>query len=105
MNYATYLLTTLIFYGCIVALAMALGDISVVIDIVSAYCISCLAFFIPSTFYKKAVELYGEEIKDDKDTKSKFCTANIFLPLGCLNAILGISSAVLGVLGLTEGGH
>ena len=102
MNYATYLLLTMIVYGSIVALAIALGDIGTIIDIISAYCISCLAFFIPSMFYKRAVKRYGDDIKDDKETKSKFCVANLFLPLGVLNAILGISSAVLGVASLTD---
>ena len=59
MNYALYVTITMIFYGLIVLLAMLLEDIEVIFNFVSAYSISCIAFFIPSIFYSKAVAKFG----------------------------------------------
>ena len=65
MNYATYLIASLSFYGLIVFLAMVLKDISTIFDFVSAYAVSCIAFIIPAVFYSKAVPKFGVELTDE----------------------------------------
>ena len=104
MNIVIYLIATIGFYGVIVLLAMLLEDISSVFDFVSAYAISGIAFFIPAIFMRKGVKKFGID-QNDPDIKSKMTVALIFIPLGCLNAILGISSAIITITGLADGGH
>ena len=58
MNYTTYVIVTLIFYVFVVVLAMALKDIGIIFHFISAYAVSCCAFFIPGFWYKKAVIVY-----------------------------------------------
>ena len=62
MNNKTYVIVTLIFYTLIVVLGMALKDIGVIFNFISAYAVSCCTFFIPGFWYKKAVVLYEIDI-------------------------------------------
>ena len=101
MSYALYLIASISFYALIVFLAMVLKDISSVFDFVSAYSVSSLAFFIPAFFYKSAVKKF--EIEQTHTIQNRLRTANILIPLGCLNAVLGITSAIIVVAGLEEG--
>ena len=56
MNTALYLAITITLYGLIILCSQVLpSDIGSVLDLVSAYAISCAAFFIPSIFYTKAL--------------------------------------------------
>ena len=55
MSYAVYLTVSICFYAFILLLAMLLADITTIIDIISAYAISCMAFFVPGMFYRKAI--------------------------------------------------
>ena len=103
MNYGVYLAITLIFYGCIVALAMALGDIGTIIDFVSAYCISCMAFLIPAVFYRKAVVKFKVD-QDAPGVKNQMMIALFMIPLGVLNFGLSCTSGIFGILGVTDGG-
>ncbi len=104
MNYAIYLIASISLYAVIVILAMILTDISSVFDFVSAYAISGIAFFIPSVFFTKAIKKFNV---DQNDPEIKFAKkiAVLFIPLGCLNAVLGISSAIITITGLADGGH
>ena len=104
MNYAIYLGASVSFYAVIVLLAMLLEDISSVFDFVSAYAISGIAFFIPSVFFTKAIKKFNV---DQSDPGVQFAKkiAILFIPLGILNAALGISSAIITITGLADGGH
>ena len=104
MSMVTYLIASISFYALIVFLAMILEDISSVFDFVSAYAISSIAFFIPSIFFRKAVEKFGADM-DDPQIIKKLKICKLFFFLGILNAILGISSAIITITGLGEGGH
>lgn len=104
MNYAVYVAVTLSFYGLIVFLAMVLADIGTVFDFVSAYSVSCIAFIIPAVFYKNSVLKFGVDATDP-DVKTRLHICHLFYVLGALNAILGISSAVLTLAGATSGGE
>lgn len=100
----TYYIASILLYAVIVLLAMLLEDISSIFDFVSAYAISCIAFLIPSTFYRKGVQKFNIDAEDPQ-VKKNMRLAIFFIPLGCLNAILGITSAILTILGLNESGH
>ncbi len=101
MSTVTYVLASLSFYALIVLLAMILEDISSVFDFVSAYAISSIAFFIPSVFFRKAAEKFGANMEDPEIIK-KLRICKLFFGLGILNAILGISSAIITITGLGE---
>ena len=58
MNYCLYICATLSFYILIVTVSLCL-EIGPIIDIVSGYCSSCLAYFIPAIYYRKAVNMYS----------------------------------------------
>ena len=98
MSYVVYLLCSVGFYAVIVFLAMVLKDISSIFDFVSAYSISSLAFFIPAFFYRSAVKKFKPEMTSK--IQSRLTIACILIPIGCLNAILGITSAIIVVAGL-----
>jgi len=100
MNTVLYVLISLIFYALIVALAMVFKSISSIFDFVSAYAISSVAFFIPSIFYKKALHKFKLADPDDPTVKSRLLIANVFIGLGILNAILGVSSGVITITGI-----
>ena len=100
MNNVTYLISTICLYCLIVFLATLLGDITAIIDMISAYAISCMAFFVPAVFYRKAVKKFNIEIT--QEVKNRKIIAMIFIPIGCLNAILGVFSAVLYIAGVTS---
>ena len=100
MSTTLYVGITIIFYGVIVFLAMVLKDISSVFDFVSAYSVSSLAFFIPAFFFRSAVKKF--EIEHTRTIHNRLRTANILIPIGILNAVLGITSAIITVAGLEE---
>ena len=54
-----YFPLTIVLYAIIAAAATQLGDITFVIDIISAYAISSMAFFVPAIFYQKAVKKFN----------------------------------------------
>ena len=99
MSDLLYYTSTIILYIVIAFSATQLGDITAIIDMISAYAISCMAFFVPAVFYRKGVKKFGVEI--DKTVKNRLCVTLIFIPIGCLNAILGISAAILYITGVT----
>ena len=98
-----YFPLTIVLYAIIAAAATQLGDITSVIDMISAYAISSMAFFVPAVFYQKGVKKF--KIQVDKEVKTRLCIAKLFIPIGCLNAILGLTSAILYMTGVTAGGH
>jgi len=98
MSMTLYLICSISFYALIVFLAMVLKDISSIFDFVSAYSISSLAFFIPAFFYRKAVEKFNIEVTDE--VKNRKIIAIILIPIGCLNAVLGVMSAIIVIAGL-----
>ena len=100
MNYGIYLLCSISFYALIVFLAMVLKDISSIFDFVSAYSVSCISFFIPAFFFRIAVKKFKVEKTPQIETR---LTISIFLIMaGCLNAILGLTAAIIVVSGLEE---
>ena len=99
MSDAIYYTSTIILYIVIAFTATQLGDITAIIDMISAYAISCMAFFVPAVFYRKGVKKFGIEI--DKTVKNRLCVTLIFIPIGCLNAILGFLAAILYITGVT----
>jgi len=101
MNNVTYLVATISLYCLIVLLGTQLGDITSIIDMISAYSISCMAFFVPAVFYRKAVKKFNIEVT--QEVKNRLVITLIFIPIGCFNAILGIMSAVLYIAGVTTG--
>ena len=98
MSFAVYLICTIGFYALIVFLAMVLKDISSIFDFVSAYSVSSLAFFIPAFFYRKAVKKFNVEVT--RQIEGRLRIALILIPIGCLNAVLGITSAIIVIAGL-----
>ena len=98
MSYVMYLVCSIGFYALIVFLAMVLKDISSIFDFVSAYSISSLAFFIPAFFYRSAVKKFN--VPMTREVQNRLRTACILIPIGCLNAVLGITSAIIVVAGL-----
>ena len=99
MSDVLYYICTIILYAIVAFSATQLGDITAVIDMISAYAISCMAFFVPAVFYRKGVEKFGIEV--DETVKKRLCIAMLFIPIGCLNAILGLSAAILYITGVT----
>lgn len=102
MKTSIYVTATVLFYAIIVALAMTFKDISSIFDFVSAYAISSIAFFIPSLFYKKALSKFKLANPEDPEVKKRMLIANVFIGLGALNAVLGISSAIITITGVGE---
>lgn len=98
MNYGIYLLASICMYALIVLLAMILEDISTVFDFVSAYAISGIAFFIPSVFFRKAVKKFKVD-ESRPEIRYAHKIAILFIPLGCINAILGLGSAIITITG------
>ena len=104
MSTVTYVIASISIYALIVFLAMVLEDISSVFDFVSAYAISSIAFFIPSIFYRNAVQKFNVD-QNDPEVKKKLRISTMFFFLGILNALLGISSAIITITGLADSGH
>jgi hypothetical protein len=101
MGTVTYVIASISFYALIVLVAMLVKDISSVFDFVSAYAISSIAFFIPSVFFRSAAEKFGADMEDPQIIKKlRFC--KLFFFLGILNALLGISSAIITITGVGE---
>ena len=98
MSTTLYVVITILFYGVIVFLAMVLKDISSVFDFVSAYSVSSLAFFIPAFFFRSAVKKF--KVEETRTIQNRWRTSTILIPLGILNAVLGLTSAVITVAGL-----
>jgi len=101
MNYGIYISCTLAMYGLIVLIAMLVPDIGTIIDFVCAYSVSCMAFFIPSVFYTRAIKKFGVDVKGP-GVKTNLTIACIFIPLGILNFTLSITSALLSITGVTS---
>jgi len=97
MNYTTYVVVTLLFYVLIVVLAMALKDIGVIFHFVSAYAISCIAFFIPGNWYKKAVIAFEiDATQPEVAQRLRICLLlNI---LGVINTVLGFGSGFISLM-------
>ena len=104
MSQLVYLIVTLSFYILVVTVALFVGDIGTVIDFVSAYCISCMAFLIPAVFYRKAVVKFKHD-SSDPSVKRRMLLAAFFIPLGVLNFGLSATSGILGITGVTGGGE
>ena len=66
---------------------------------ISAYAISCMAFFVPAIFYRRAVKKFNIEVT--QEVKNRLIISMIFIPVGCFNAVLGVTAAVLYITGVT----
>ena len=65
MNYAIYLVASLIFYATILILSLiASTDIGPILDFNASIAISAQAFFIPSLYYMKGVKRFNADTKD-----------------------------------------
>ena len=100
MNYGVYLLCAISFYIVIVFLAMVLKDISSIFDFVSAYSVSCISFFIPAGFYRKAISKFN--IEKNPEISTRLTISVILLFMGALNTVLGLTAAIIVVSGLEE---
>ena len=94
MNYTTYLVVSLMFYILIVVLAMVLKDIGVIFHFISASAISCIAFFIPGFWYKKAVIVFGVDATQPEVAQNlRICL--ILNIMGVINTVLGFASGFI----------
>lgn len=106
MNAVLYVALTVTLYALIVFFAiLAPSDIGSILDFVSAYAITNAAFIIPATFYKKALYKFKLADPESPEVKKNLLIANIFIGLGVFNACVSITSALLTITGVTEGGH
>lgn len=94
MKTVYYVLVCLVFYGVQIGGAIVITDISIVFDFASAIAISCLAFIFPGMFYRMAWAKYGK----NKPRNNFDQWAIAFLVMGICNFILGMYSAVDGVI-------
>ena len=62
MSNGLYYSSTIILYLLIAFAASQLNDITSVIDMISAYAISCMAFFVPAMFYRNAIKKFNVEV-------------------------------------------
>ena len=88
---------------CLTNLLQRNKNIGTIIDFVSAYCISCMAFLIPAVFYRKAVVKFKHD-QDAPGVKNQMMIALFMIPLGVLNFGLSCTSGILGITGVTDGG-
>jgi len=106
MNSILYVSLTVGLYALIVFVAMlAPQDISSILDLVSAYAVSCAAFFIPSFYYRKSLERFKLADPESPEVKRNILIAKIFMGLGVFNALASCFSVVLTLAGLTDSGH
>ena len=100
MNTALYVTITLLLYAFIVSVAMFLpSDIGSVLDLVSAYSISCIAFFIPAAFYKRSLQKFKMADPQEPKQKSLWRLANLFFCFGAFNGTVSLMSAILAIIG------
>ena len=101
MNTVLYLGITITLYCLIVLFSQLLpSDIGSVLDLVSAYAISCAAFFIPSLFYMKALRKFKLKSEDDPTVKTNMLLAKCFIGFGVFNAIMSVTSAFFAIFGV-----
>ena len=101
MNTVQYLILTISLYAAIVVLAMlAPSDIGGILDIVSAYSISCFAFFVPAVFYIKALDKFKLVDKNSKQAKCNMLISYFLIAFGSFNAAISLLAAAMAFLGL-----
>ena len=105
MNQVLYYSLSIGLYVLLVFIAMLIPSIGSILDFVSAYAISCAAFFIPAVFYKKALQKFKLADAESKEVKRNLLIANVFIGLGIFNACMSVTSALLTMTGVAEGGH
>ena len=95
MKYGYYLTATLSFYAVIIAGSIAIPDIGIVFDFVSAFAVSAIGYFFPGYLYPLAIKKFGVE-KTSK-VKRNICLAYTFLVVGFINFSLGMFVAVYNI--------
>ena len=95
MNIYYYVIATVTYYGIQMGGAIIISDVSTIFDFASAIAITALAFIFPGLFYLMAEKKYGQG-KNLK--KCDHIWAVSFLVIGTVNFLLGIFSAIVGVL-------
>ena len=98
MNNLPYYFFSLATYAAIIGLSIILPkNIGYVIDGLGAYSVSCMAFFVPAIFYKKALAKFGLKSSDDPEVRTNLLIGKIFMGLGVFNSIMSIGAAIIEV--------
>jgi hypothetical protein len=92
MKPALYYLSTLGFFGTVIASSSLIPSVSIVLDLIGAITVSMLVFGFPSMFYLGAKKRFGKS--DSMYVKISY----LYAFLTVLNCVLGLSSTVLGVI-------
>ena len=93
MNYCLYLGVTFGLFGVELVIAFILNDITTVFDFLSAFVVTCLAFWFPGGYYLMAENRYAKT----KNTTMRVASY-IFMFLGAVNCLIGIAAAVLNII-------
>ena len=96
-----YYSITLILYVALVGISIALpSNIGPVIDSISAYAVSCMAFFVPGVYYLLALDKFKLKTPDDdSQVRKNIFISKIYVGLGIFNAIVSIGSVVIEITG------
>ncbi len=99
MKNSLYLVGTLGFYMVVIVGSIYIPTVTTVFDFVAAFAISAIAFGFPGLFYLKGAKRFGKP--------SLYYTrmSYLFITIGCVNCVLGLSSTVLNIVVGSEGGH
>ena len=92
MRTSLYVISTLGLFWSQATLGILLYDISNVFNFLSAVGCTCIAFWFPAGYYLMAIKKYGH--KGDSWKTSAY----VFVVLGVFNFVVGLFSAVIGVV-------
>ena len=91
MKLSYYLLGTLGFYAIIILGAITIKNVTTIFDFAAAFAITATAFIFPGLFYLKGIKRFG-------GSQQKYIImAYIFLILGAINCIVGLTSTIIGL--------
>lgn len=74
-------------------------DISNIFNFISALGVNSISFWFPAGYYLMAKKQYGKNSKE-----SYVISSYVFIIFGIVNFIIGVTAAVLGILGISSGG-
>ena len=91
MKLSYYLLGTLGFYAIIILGAITIKNVTTIFDFAAAFAITATAFIFPGLFYLKGIKRFGGS------HQKYIIMAYIFLILGAINCIVGLTSTIIGL--------
>ena len=91
MKMSYYLIGTLGFYALIIFGAIVIQNVTTIFDFAAAFAITATAFIFPGMFYLMGIKRYGG------GTKKYTYLAYLFLALGVVNCIVGLTSTIFGL--------